>query len=87
MSSFIKLRPVGAELLQADRPDMTKLTVAFRNSANAPKKGERRTKEDALLEFSLIAKTYSTSKFGLLTRVGWMEHVARIWTQNAYILV
>jgi hypothetical protein len=30
MSSFIKIRPVGAELLHADgQTDMTKLTVAF----------------------------------------------------------
>jgi hypothetical protein len=34
--SFIKIRPVGAELFHADgrmdkRKDMTKLTVAFRN--------------------------------------------------------
>jgi hypothetical protein len=38
----MKIRPVGAELFHADgltdRQDMTKLTVAFRNFANAPKK-------------------------------------------------
>ena len=38
----MKIRPVGAKLLQADRQtdgrtDMTKLLVAFRNFANAPK--------------------------------------------------
>jgi hypothetical protein len=33
----MKIRPVGTELLHADGPtDMTKLTVAFRNFANAP---------------------------------------------------
>ena len=33
ISSFIKIRPVGAELFHADRQtDMTKLIVAFRNS-------------------------------------------------------
>jgi hypothetical protein len=38
MSSFVKIRPVGAELFRADgRTDTTKLTVAFRNFANAPK--------------------------------------------------
>ena len=38
LSSFIKIRLVGAELFYADgRTDMTKLTVAFRNFANAPK--------------------------------------------------
>ena len=39
ISGFIKIRPVGAELFHADRQtDMTKLIVAFRNFANAPKK-------------------------------------------------
>jgi hypothetical protein len=34
----MKIRPVGAELFHADgRIDMTKLVVAFRNFANAPK--------------------------------------------------
>ena len=38
----MKLRPLGAELFHADRrtdirTDMTKLIVAFRNFANAPK--------------------------------------------------
>jgi hypothetical protein len=37
-SNFIKIRPVGAELFHADRrADMTKLIVAFRNLAKAPK--------------------------------------------------
>ena len=35
----MKFRPVGAELFYADgRTDMTKLVVAFRIFANAPKK-------------------------------------------------
>ena len=39
ISNFMKIRPVGAELFHADgRTDMTKLIVAFRNFANAPKK-------------------------------------------------
>jgi hypothetical protein len=34
----MKIRPVEAELFHADgQTDMTKLTVAFRNFANAPK--------------------------------------------------
>jgi hypothetical protein len=34
----MKIRPVGAELLYPDgQTDITKLTVAFRNFANAPK--------------------------------------------------
>jgi hypothetical protein len=46
MSSFVKMRPVGAELFHADgrrngrtdtQTDMTKLIVAFRNFANSPK--------------------------------------------------
>jgi len=42
----MKIRPLGAELFHADRRtngdgriDMTKLIVAFRNFANAPKMG------------------------------------------------
>jgi len=35
----MKIRPVGAESFHADRQtDMTKLTIAFRKFANAPKK-------------------------------------------------
>ena len=38
ISNFMKIRRVGAELFHSDgRTDMTKLTVAFRNFANAPK--------------------------------------------------
>jgi hypothetical protein len=40
MSNFMKVRPVGAEVFHADRKTdthMTKLTVAFRTFANAPK--------------------------------------------------
>jgi hypothetical protein len=34
----MKIRPVGSELFLVDRrTDMTKLTVVFRNFANAPK--------------------------------------------------
>jgi hypothetical protein len=41
MSSFVKIRPVGAELFHTDRRReeptvMTKLTVGFRYSANSP---------------------------------------------------
>ena len=36
VSSFIKIRPVGAELFHADgQTDMTELIVAFRNFGNA----------------------------------------------------
>jgi hypothetical protein len=38
ITSFIKIRPVGAELLHADgQTDMKKLIVAFRNFVNASK--------------------------------------------------
>ena len=37
--TFMKIRPVGAELFHADRrKDMAKLIVAYRNFANASKK-------------------------------------------------
>jgi len=43
----MKMPPVGAELLHADKrtdgqTDMTKLIVAFRNFANASKMGKRK---------------------------------------------
>jgi len=39
ISDFMKISPLGAELFLADRQtNMTKLTIAFRNFANAPKK-------------------------------------------------
>jgi hypothetical protein len=37
VSTFIKIRLVGTELLYADGQTDMKLTVAFRNFANAPK--------------------------------------------------
>jgi len=41
--NFIKIRPMGEEMFHADgRSDMTKLTVAIRNFANAPKTGKDR---------------------------------------------
>jgi hypothetical protein len=37
-SNFMKTRPVGAELFHVDgQTDMTKLTVTFHSSTNAPK--------------------------------------------------
>ena len=43
ISNFMKIRPLGTQLFHTNRwtdgrTDMTKLTVAFRNSANAPKR-------------------------------------------------
>jgi hypothetical protein len=39
LSNFIKILPVGAELLHADRgTDMKKVIVPFRNFTKAPKK-------------------------------------------------
>jgi hypothetical protein len=48
ISDFKKIRPVGAELFHAGwrtdgRTDMTKLIVAFRNFANAPRNMSYRT--------------------------------------------
>ena len=42
ISNFMKIRPVGAELLHADRrTDMTKLVVAFGSFANASEKSSQ----------------------------------------------
>ena len=44
ISNCMKIRSVGAELFHADRgTDMTKITVAFRNIANAPNNDSART--------------------------------------------
>jgi hypothetical protein len=41
----MKIRPVGAELFHADaETDMTKITVALRSFANAPKNGYKRAR-------------------------------------------
>jgi len=41
----MKIRPVGAELFQADaETDMTKIIVDLRSFANAPKNGYRRAR-------------------------------------------
>jgi len=46
---FHKIRPIGAELFQADgQTDVTKLIVAFSNFANAPKKREVLEKTKAI---------------------------------------
>ena len=37
ISNFMKIRPVVVPCEETDRTDMTKLTVALRNFANAPK--------------------------------------------------
>ena len=40
ISNFMKIRPVGAELSQADgQTDMTKIMTALHNIANEPKMG------------------------------------------------
>jgi hypothetical protein len=52
----MKIRPVGAELFHVDgRTDTTKLIVAFRNVANAPK-----TVNSRLYEFKTV--DYMSSK-------------------------
>ena len=41
ISNFMKIRPVGAKLFHADgQTDMTKLIVALRDFANAPRKDD-----------------------------------------------
>ena len=51
----MKIRPVGAELFHAEgrkkrRTDVTKLIVAFRNFANAPKNIYRRIEKERMME-------------------------------------
>jgi hypothetical protein len=72
ISNFMKIRPVGAELFQAGgradgqtETDMTKLTVAFRNFANAPKNWRR------LLQYSKPRFQYSSI----------LKHFTRLWVR------
>jgi len=54
----MKILPVGTELFHADRrTDMTMLTVAFRNSANAPK-------YDNLFTENKITRQYPVKRTG-----------------------
>ena len=56
----MKIRPVAAELFHAGgRTDMTKLTVAFRNFANAPKN----CITDELHRLFIALKTFAIGKY------------------------
>jgi len=65
----MKIRPVGAELFHVDgqtdvQRDTTKLTVAFVNSANAPKnwkKGDEKRRDQRQLEGKLLDKSLTKS--------------------------
>ena len=64
ISSFIKIRPVGVKLLNTDRrtdgqTHMTKLIVAFRNFANAPKSDSKPDMLDSLL--GIAGRSFSPS--------------------------
>jgi len=60
----MKIRPVGANLFHADgcthrQTHMTKVTVAFRNSANAPnKRGDN-------FPFSLLSNAYCNLRISM----------------------
>jgi hypothetical protein len=65
-SNFMKIRPVGAELSRADgQTDMKKLTVAFRNFANAPKTSQQFSQFSQ--QFSQFSQQFSqfSQQFGL----------------------
>ena len=71
ISNFLKIRPVGADLLHADgqtdgREDMTKLTVAFRTFSKAPKTSMRCV--NTLAGNSVYANVRRTDFFGFHTR-------------------
>ena len=54
------MRPVGAELFQADRrTDMTTLIVSFRNFANAPKKTAIKIKDKKYIKKKQMEKVES----------------------------
>jgi hypothetical protein len=54
----MKIRPVEAELFHADGwTDMRKLKVAFRNSANAPKKVKPQKETDMIIDIKNVKHT------------------------------
>ena len=72
------MRPVGAELLHADgQTDMTKVTVDFRNFANAPKNWCANKLTAVLWDlniranklFHLVTTVWSRFKTGLRSRI------------------
>jgi hypothetical protein len=65
VSNFMKIRPVGDELFYTDgRTDMTTLIVAFRNSANSPKKCNN-DGNSKLVNYSSFGKGRDMSKQGM----------------------
>ena len=85
ISNFTKIRQVGVELFHADgRTDMTKLTIAFSNFANAPKKLntlQLNFQRTSSVWFTLSIRPHTWSYFGkpkhrCCKRV--KEHSARI---------
>jgi len=69
ISNFMKLLPMGTEFFHADRgtdgrTDMTKLIVAFRNLANAPKRKEEKEKDEekSIFYFILYFHLCTTAK-------------------------
>jgi hypothetical protein len=71
ISNFIKIRPVGAELFHADghtnrrknrQADMKKLTVGFRNFANALKNRKKKPLQGSDTEGPQSRKTGTLSR-------------------------
>jgi hypothetical protein len=67
ISSLIKIRPVGAKLFHVDgQTDITKLMVAFRHRANAPKNAVWKKESFAThLPFGLLNQSPSTYRSDL----------------------
>jgi hypothetical protein len=66
VSSFIKIRPVGAEVFHAEgRTDMKKLIVAFRNFGNTPNQNHDERSWTAFLQFIIATNGgLSCTRFG-----------------------
>jgi hypothetical protein len=61
MQNFFKLRPLGEQMLHADRrtvgqTDMSKLIVAFRNFTNAPRTEEGRPSREPVSSFLYLCR-------------------------------
>jgi hypothetical protein len=78
----MKIRPVGAELFHADgRTDMTKLMVAFRNFANAPKNCPSTSVSDSSCHGRMVGipATYSDVLRSRLEPESGLPHYDYLW--------
>jgi len=69
----MKIRPMGAELFQADgQTDMTKIMISLHNMANAPKMGPIIREMNQINHNSLCYTDLSTAKNAVDSTASWV---------------